>query len=167
MSPVNILLVSKTSWRRLQDMSLRRVQDMSSRCLEDFFSITNFRLWRRLKTSCEMSSRRLQDVLEKNKTSWSKKSCYAEDVIRTSSRPATPKEHLKSILITWHILSSTDISIFQHKSANFAYQKIQIQIPFWYIISNYFDCFWVFKDFFDKRDYNFDDVSKIRYCSPS
>ena len=29
------LFVSKTSWRRLQDMSSRRLQDMSSRRLED------------------------------------------------------------------------------------------------------------------------------------
>ena len=39
------LFVSKTSWRRLQDMSSRRLQDMSSRRLQ------------------EISSRRLQDVL--------------------------------------------------------------------------------------------------------
>ena len=64
------LFVSKTSWRRLEDMSSRRLQDissrrlqdMSSRCLEDMssrrleevFSVTIFRL---RKTS----SRRLED----------------------------------------------------------------------------------------------------------
>ena len=39
--------------RRLEDMSSRRLQDMSSRRLEDVFSVTIFRL-----------PRRLQDVLE-------------------------------------------------------------------------------------------------------
>ena len=43
------LFVSKTSWRRLQDMSSRRLQDMSSRRLQD------------------MSSRRLQDVFKTNR----------------------------------------------------------------------------------------------------
>ena len=46
------LFVSKTSWRRLQDMSPRRLQDMSSRRLQDMSS-------RHLQ---EMSSRRLQDI---------------------------------------------------------------------------------------------------------
>ena len=45
--------------RRLQDMPSRRLQDMSSRRLEEVFSITIFRLPRRLqdvfKTSCEIS----------------------------------------------------------------------------------------------------------------
>ena len=43
------LFVSKTSWRRLQDMSSRRLQDMSSRRLQDVFSVTIFRLPRRLQ----------------------------------------------------------------------------------------------------------------------
>ena len=51
------LFVSKTSWRRLQDMSSRRLQDMSSRHLQDMSS-------RRLQ---DMSSRRLQDVFKTNK----------------------------------------------------------------------------------------------------
>ena len=70
------LFVSKTSWRRLQDISSRRLQDMSSRCLEDMssrrleevFRVTIFRLPRRLqdvfKTFCEISSRRFQDVFK-------------------------------------------------------------------------------------------------------
>ena len=41
------------------------------------------------------------------------------------------------------------------------YQEIQIQIAFWYIISNSFNFSWVFKDFFNKPGYNFDDVSKL------
>ena len=76
--PVNILFVSKTSSRRLQDissrplqdMSLRRLPDMSSTRLQHVFSVTIFRL-----------PRRLQDVF---KTSRKKtKNCYAEDVLKT------------------------------------------------------------------------------------
>ena len=93
--PVNNLFVTKKSSRRLQDMSSIRLQDMSSKSLEDVLSATIFCLPRRLqdvfKMSREMSSRRLrkkssrrlQDVL---KTSWKTKNCYAEDVLKTSSR---------------------------------------------------------------------------------
>ena len=35
------------------------------------------------------------------------------------------------------------------------------------MISNSFDFFRVFKDFFDKNGYNFNDVSKIGYSKPS
>ena len=65
------LFVSKTSWRRLQDMSSRRLQDMSSRRLQDVFSVTIFRLPRRL-------GRRKIVTL---KTCWKTKNCYAEDVL--------------------------------------------------------------------------------------
>ena len=73
------LFVSKTSWRRLQDMSSRRLQvissrrlqDMSSRRLEDIFSATIFRLPRHLEDVLKTCSRRfvrcLQDVLEDEK----------------------------------------------------------------------------------------------------
>ena len=40
------------------------------------------------------------------------------------------------------------------------YQEIQIQIAFWFIISNSFNSSWAFKDFFNKHDYDFDDVSR-------
>ena len=65
------LFVSKTSWRRLQDMSSRRLQDISSRRLQemswrrlqDILGVTIFRLPRHLedvfKTFCEMPSRHL------------------------------------------------------------------------------------------------------------
>ena len=43
------------------------------------------------------------------------------------------------------------------------YQEKQIQISFWYIISNYCKFFWVFNDCFSKYGYNFDDVSKNGY----
>ena len=59
--PIKYLLVFKTCWRRLQDMSWRRLQHV--------FSVTIFCL-----------PRRLEDVL---KTSWKTKNCYAEDVLKT------------------------------------------------------------------------------------
>ena len=65
------------SSRHLQDMSSKRLQDMSWRRLEEVFSVTIYRLPRRL-------ARCLQDVF---KTSWKKKNCYAEDVLKTSWRP--------------------------------------------------------------------------------
>ena len=40
------------------------------------------------------------------------------------------------------------------------YQEIQIQIAFWYIISNSFKFSSVFKAFYDKTSYNSDDASK-------
>ena len=43
------------------------------------------------------------------------------------------------------------------------YQEIQIEIAFWYTISNLFNFYWVFKDFFNKSGYNFDDVIKNGY----
>ena len=39
------------------------------------------------------------------------------------------------------------------------YQKMQIKISFWFIISNLFNFFWVFKGCFNKHGYNFDDIS--------
>ena len=82
------LFVSKTSWRRLEDMSSRRLQDissrrlqdMSSRCLEDMssrrleevFRVTIFRLPRRLQDVFKTSSRRFAKCLQ--------------DVFKTSSR---------------------------------------------------------------------------------
>ena len=35
------------------------------------------------------------------------------------------------------------------------FQKIQIQIVFWYIISSSFNIFWVLKEFFNRNGYNF------------
>ena len=56
------------SSKHLEDMSSRRLQDMSSKRLQDVFSVTIFRL-----------PRRLQDVLEDV-------NCYTEDALKTSSR---------------------------------------------------------------------------------
>ena len=47
------------------------------------------------------------------------------------------------------------------------FQKMHIYIEFLYIISNSFNFFWIFKDFFHKHGYNFDDVSKIGYSRSS
>ena len=64
-------------------------------CLEDVFSVTIFRLPRRLQDVFKTSSRRFQDVFARRlqessqdvfKTSWKTKNCYAEYVLKTSSR---------------------------------------------------------------------------------
>ena len=86
------LFVSKTSWRRLQDMSSRRLQDIFSRRLQDMSSRC---LQRNNFLSSKMSLRRfmrsLQDVFKTSsqdvfKMSWKTKNWYAEDVLKTSSR---------------------------------------------------------------------------------
>ena len=95
-SPVSILFVSikslrglqdmssrhlqDMSSRRLQDMFSRRLQDMSSRRLEDIFSVTIFRLPRRLQNVLEdvklLRWRRVEDVFKTNKCLLGmKKSC--------------------------------------------------------------------------------------------
>ena len=75
--PSKHLFVSKKSSRCLEDSSSRRPQDISPRRLQD------------------MSSRRLQrNIFSFSKTSswpickmsWKTKNCYAEDVLKTSSR---------------------------------------------------------------------------------
>ena len=45
-------------------------------------------------------------------------------------------------------------------------QEIQIEIAFWYIISNSFNFSSVLEDFFNKPGYNFDAVSKDGYRRP-
>ena len=87
------LFVSKTSWRRLQDMSSKNHQDMSSRRLQDVFSVTIFRLPRRLldvfMTFCEMSSRRFQDVFARRlgrRKIVTLKTCWRH-VLKTCWRP--------------------------------------------------------------------------------
>ena len=59
-----------------------------------------------------------------------------------------------------HPLSSADVSIFHQKSANFAVSK-NADIVFWYIISNSCNFLRVFRDYFNKHGYSFDDVSKM------
>ena len=49
---------------------------------------------------------------------------------------------------------------FNRNQQNLLYQVIQKYISFWYIISNYFNVFLVFKYYFNKHGYNFDNVSK-------
>ena len=82
------LLVLKTSWRRLQDMSSRRLQHV--------FTATILRLRDVLKTSWRHLARRLEDVL---KTSWKTKNCYAEDVLKTCLEEVL-KTFLEDILKT-------------------------------------------------------------------
>ena len=43
------------------------------------------------------------------------------------------------------------------------YQEMHVWIAFWYKISYYFNFSRVFKDWFNKKCYNFDDVSKNGY----
>ena len=47
------------------------------------------------------------------------------------------------------------------------YQEYGYRLHFLYIISNSFNFDWVFKDFFNKHGYNFNDVSKNDYPRPS
>ena len=132
-SPVNILFVSKTSSRHLQDMSSRhlqdmssrRLQDMSSRRLQDVFSVTIFCLPRRLQ---DVFAKRFQEVF---KTSWKTKNCYAEDVLKTSWRPTN---------VCWEVAYSTWFRSGWQKgknkfSTNFFYQIKQLfYIPHpWYL----------------------------------
>ena len=85
------------SWRRLQDMSWRGLQNV--------FSVTIFRLPRHLenvlktswKSLAKTSWRLLEDVL---KTSWKTKNCYAEDVLKTSSRHVF-KTHSRHVFKTF------------------------------------------------------------------
>ena len=51
-------------------------------------------------------------------------------------------------------------AFFHRKSANFVTSSNTDIDCIWYIISNSFNLFWVFKDFLDKHACNFDDVSK-------
>ena len=66
-----------------------------------------------------------------------------------------------------HTLSSTDISDFSPEISKFCYIKKYIyRLHFGTQFLIFFN-FWVFKDFFNKTGYNFDDVSKNGYPSPS
>ena len=59
-------------WQEFITIKYTIFKNMSSRRLQNVFSVTIFRL-----------PRRLEDVL---KTSWKTKNCYAEDVLKTSWR---------------------------------------------------------------------------------
>ena len=111
-SPVNILFVSKTSSRHafksssrhVFNTSLRHVFHTSSRHVfntssrhvfhtssRHVFNTFSRRLQRNNFLYRDSSSRRLQDVFKKYlqdvfKTSWKTKNCYAEGVLKTSSR---------------------------------------------------------------------------------
>ena len=93
--PSKHLLVFKTSWGRLQNMSWRRLQNV--------FSVTVFRLQRHLE---DVLQRRLKDISQDVlKKSWkTKKNCYAEDVLKTCL-----EDFLKTCLqTTWrHVLKTS------------------------------------------------------------
>ena len=71
------------------------------------------------------------------------------------------ESHDTPLEFCWHQLFFTTNQQF------LLYQEMQILIAFWYLICNYFDLSWVFKECFNKYGYTFDDVSKNRYFRPS
>ena len=101
------MFASKTSSRGLQDTSSGRLQDMSSRRLEDVFSLTIFRLPRRLEDVLEdvkmLRWRRVEDEFKR---------CL-EDVLNTSSRP----KNVSWVLVKskWKLLNQTR-QIISHRS---------------------------------------------------
>ena len=66
-----------------------------------------------------------------------------------------------------HPLSSADISIFYQKSANFVISRNTVLDSILMQMTNFFKFSWVFKDFFSKPCYNFDNVNKNGYLRPS
>ena len=85
--------------------------------------------------------------------------------------------NLSQLYLTWkrskkcmnhvtHPLSSVYIGILSPEISKFCYIK-KYRYILWYIISNSFNFSRVFKDCFNKHGYNFDDVSKNDYLSPS
>ena len=78
--------IFKRSSRHVFKTSSRHVFKTSSRYI---FKTSSRHVF---KTSCKRSSKRLQDVFKTSwqdvfKTSWKTENCYAEDVLKTSSRP--------------------------------------------------------------------------------
>ena len=73
----------------------------------------------------------------------------------------TYKSHDTPLEFYWHQ------QFFTRNQQNLLYQEIQIQIAFWYIISNSFNFSRVFKHCFNKHGYNFDDGSKNGWPRPS
>ena len=81
---------------------------------------------------------------------------------------AEPAIYTKNLIeIYRHLLSKICTLAFKVFQQILIYQEIQIQIAFCYIIFDSFNFSWVVKDFFNKPDYNFDDVSKNGYPRPS
>ena len=83
----------------------------------------------------------------------------------------TYRIYKKHIIHATHPLSSADIRVFFTRNQQFLLcQEMQIQfciLIFWYIVFNSFNCFWVFKDFFNKHGSNFYKVSKNGYSKHS
>ena len=65
---------------------------------------------------------------------------------------------------SWVLLTS---AFFNWKLTTFVISKIEIEIEFWYTISNSFKLFGVFKGCSDRLGFNFDDVSKLSFSRPS
>ena len=72
----------KTSWRHVLKTSWRYILKTSSRRLQRNNFLSSKTSSRRLQN---VFARRLQDVF---KSSWKTKYCYAENILKTSSRPA-------------------------------------------------------------------------------
>ena len=67
-----------------------------------------------------------------------------------------------------HLLISADISIFFQKSSNFALSRnTDIDCILTHNFNNSSNNFRIFKNCFNKNDYNFDNVSKNSYSRPS
>ena len=120
-----------------------------------------------------MSGTRAEDIFEELKkvfepgSIWQKVLVHQHDLLKSFGTPTAklkiaqkvscndetwhsytlPKEDPKNKLITWSsswvLLKS---AFFHQKLANFAISRVQILIAFHYIISNYFNILWVFKD---------------------
>ena len=122
-------------------MPSRRLQDMSSRRLQDVFSVTIFRLPRRLqdvfKTFCEMSSRRFQDVLEDEKLlRWRRvedvfKTCL-EDVFKKSWRPTSVCWEITHFLL-WNLRQICYHDFKEGNCGNPIILKNHLPIPFYWI----------------------------------
>ena len=68
--------------------------------------------------------------------------------------------------LTWHSTwGLMTLAFFDQKLENFAIPRNTDIDCIW--THNSFNFFWVFKGFFNKHDWNFDDVIKIDYCKSS
>ena len=64
----------------------------------------------------------------------------------------------------WHAPWVLLTSEFIHQIQQFSlYQEMHTQFAFWYMIFSSFNVSLVFKDWFNKNGYNFDDVSQNDY----
>ena len=90
---------------------------LSPRRLEDVFSVTIFHLARRFQDIFKTS---LQDVF---KTSWKSKNCYAEDVLKTSSRNVL--ETFSRSLQDQQMFAGTSLTVFGEAYFNFGELQVE------------------------------------------